>query len=67
MERWHQIAAKGVGPDVEWSVQFGYQGEVKDVRLWKLVVANAGSGGDAGDGVWCDWREMLDAYFRTVV
>jgi len=64
MEQWRQIAATCVGPNIEWAVQFGYQGEVKDVQLRKLVVANGESGRDAGDGIWCDWREMLDAYFR---
>lgn len=64
MEQWRQITPTGVVSNIEWAVQFGYQGEVKDVQLRKLVVANRESGRDAGEGVWCDWREMFDAYFR---
>jgi len=58
MEKWNQITAKGLGDRQEWKVQHGYEGDMRTVRLPRLVVAD-------GEGVWCDWKELFDAYFST--
>ena len=57
MEEWKRMSERGVSGRQEWRVQFGYDGDVRLVRLPKLVLL-AGE-----EGVWVDWREMFDAYF----
>ncbi|KXT06361.1 hypothetical protein AC578_9202 [Pseudocercospora eumusae] len=55
-EKWNQISAGGLGNEVEWRIRLGTDGELKTVRMLKLVTSSKGA--------WCDWRELLDAYFR---
>ncbi|KAK5123896.1 hypothetical protein LTR85_002092 [Meristemomyces frigidus] len=62
MEKWKRMSADGLGERQEWRVQHGYEGDLKYVRLPKLIVAAEQDGG----GVWCDWREMFDAYFGVL-
>ncbi|KAK4542036.1 hypothetical protein LTR36_007067 [Oleoguttula mirabilis] len=71
MEKWRGICggggggedgAEGLGLREEWRVQYGYEGDVKVVRLPKLIVASEADGG----GVWCDWRELFDAYYGVL-
>lgn len=52
-EKWKQICASGIGPEQEWRVTFRGDGIL--MKLPSLVMAD-------GDGIWCDWREMLDIY-----
>lgn len=56
MERWKRMSAEGLGAQNDWRVQYGYEGQLRVVKLPSLVVKD-------GDGVWCDWKEMFDAYF----
>ncbi|KAK3072530.1 hypothetical protein LTR53_006666 [Teratosphaeriaceae sp. CCFEE 6253] len=53
-QHWEWLAANQLG-EQQWRVQHGYEGEVRIVRLPRLIVAE-------GEGVWCDWRELFDAY-----
>lgn len=57
MEQWKRICVNGVGERVEWKVQEGFSGEVRAVRLPKLVIEGEGR------GLYVDWREMFDAYY----
>lgn len=55
-ERWNQICSAGVGSDNEWRVQME-GGPPRTVRMPNLIISH-------DHGAWCDWREMLEAYFR---
>ena len=57
-EKWKQICASGFGTAQEWRVTFRGDGIL--MKLPNLVLSN-------GDGVWCDWREMLDGYLDRSV
>ena len=57
-EKWKQICASGFGPEQEWRVTFRGDGIL--MKMPNLVLSN-------GDGVWCDWREMLDGYLSRSV
>ena len=54
VEQWRQISTGGPGERQEWRLQHG-RDSTKLVKLRKLVA-------DA-DGVYCDWRELFDAYY----
>ncbi|KAK3075706.1 hypothetical protein LTR53_000748 [Teratosphaeriaceae sp. CCFEE 6253] len=61
MEHWKRLTANnGLGRRQEWRVQHGDEGEVRTVVLARLVVAD-------GEGLWCDWRELFDAYYGLAV
>lgn len=53
LEKWKHICASGFGPEQEWRVTF--RGDGLLMKMPNLVLS-------AGDGVWCDWREMLSGY-----
>ena len=57
MEKWKQMCVDGVGTRQEWRVQCEDDGEVRIVNLPHLVVAGE-------EGIWVDWREMFDVFFR---
>ena len=58
-EAWTQLCVlEGVGQRLVWNVQYGFDSEVKAVRLAGLSVRAD------GDGMWVEWRELLDAYFE---
>lgn len=57
MEKWKQMCASGVGTEQEWRVTFGGTGLL--MKMPNLVMS-------ASDGIWCDWREMLDGYFERL-
>ena len=53
LEKWKQICASGFGPEQEWRVTF--RGDGLLMKMPNLVLS-------AGNGIWCDWREMLEGY-----
>lgn len=55
-EKWNQICSAGVGESLDWRVAM-QDGPVRTVKMSKLVISHK-------HGAWCDWREMLDAYFQ---
>lgn len=59
IQKWKGMSSGSLGEKEMWRLQHGYEGQVKVVRLPKLVVASEEDGG----GVWCDWRELFDACF----
>lgn len=60
MDRWKPMCARGVGESQEWRVQYGFEDEVRILKLPKTVM-----GGD--EGIWVDWREMMNAYYHTPI
>ena len=57
LETWKRMCASGFGPEQEWRVTYSGTGLL--MKMPKLVLA-------AQDGVWCDWREVLDNYFARL-
>ncbi|KAK4500436.1 hypothetical protein PRZ48_008625 [Zasmidium cellare] len=55
-EKWNQICSAGVGESLDWRVALK-DGPVRTVKMSKLIISHK-------HGAWCDWREMLDAYFK---
>lgn len=53
VEKWKQLCASGFGPEQEWRVTFNGDGLL--MKMPNLVLS-------ADDGIWCDWREMLEGY-----
>lgn len=56
MQKWKEICS--AGKPQSWRVQRGLQGEMRTVRLLKVIL-------DEANEVRCDWRELLDAYFEA--
>lgn len=56
-EKWNQICSAGVGQSLDWKVAM-LDGPVRTVKMSRLIISHK-------HGAWCDWREMLDAYFQT--
>ena len=57
-EKWNRMCAGGFGAEQEWRVQLDDR-DPRVVRMPKLVISHK-------HGLWCDWREMLNAYFSQV-
>lgn len=57
LETWKRMCATGFGPEQEWRVTYSGTGLL--MKLPRLVLS-------ANDGVWCDWREVLDGYFARL-
>ena len=56
VEKWKRMCASGFGPEQAWPLKLG--GNPRLVKMPNLVLA-------ADDGLWCDWREMLNGYFNN--
>ncbi|KAK3677494.1 hypothetical protein LTR78_002344 [Recurvomyces mirabilis] len=55
IEQWRRISSGGPGERQDWRLQHSID-STKLVKLRK-VIADA-------DGVYCDWRELFDAYYK---
>lgn len=57
LETWKRMCASGFGPEQEWRVTFNGTGLL--MKMPKLVLSK-------DNGVFCDWRELLDGYFARL-
>ncbi|KAF2480773.1 hypothetical protein BDY17DRAFT_200176 [Neohortaea acidophila] len=57
LETWKRMCAQGFGPAQEWRVKF--MGTDIEMHMPRVVPAD-------GDGIYCDWRELLDVYFARL-
>lgn len=57
LESWKRMCASGFGPMQEWRVTFNGTGLL--MKMPKLVLSES-------NGVFCDWRELLDGYFARL-
>lgn len=58
LEKWKRLCAAGFGREQDWRVTFRGDGIL--VKMPNLVLS-------ADDGIWCDWREMLERYLARRV
>lgn len=58
LETWNRMCLRGFGDETEWRVTFPPTG-----LLMKMshVVMN-----EEKDGLWCDWRQLLDGYYERL-
>jgi len=59
LEKWKRMCRRGIGDRQDWRVQCGYEGDLRVLKLPHLQLV-----GDEGVGLWVDWREMFNIYFR---
>lgn len=57
LETWNRMCASGFGPEQEWRVRFPPTDFL--MKMPNLVLSS-------NQGVWCDWRELLDGYFARL-
>lgn len=57
-EKWNRICVDGIGPHNSWRVKIDDDEDV-DACLPKLIISQK-------HGIWCDWREMLNVYYKEV-
>jgi hypothetical protein len=57
VEKWKRMCASGFGPEQEWRVTFRGDGIL--MKMPNLVLS-------ANDGIWCDWREMMEGYIERL-
>lgn len=57
MQDWKRMCASGFGEAQEWLVTFRGTGLLMKMRKHVL---------SAEDGIWCDWRELLDGYYARL-